>query len=319
MILRWRGGGRLNLSIDYKGNKGFRLLSIYERLNKGEIIEKAQLAECFGVTQKTIQRDIEDLRAYITEAHFADGEVAIKYDKVKNGYYLVRFEREWLTNEEVMALCKILLESRAFCKEELNSFINKLLTQVVPNDRKKIENIIRSEQHHYVPLKHGKYLLSILWELSQLIINIELTRFTYARQDGVTNERLVKPVAIMFSEYYFYLIAYMADGNKDFPTVFRIDRITDLKGTKQHFNIPYKDKFNEGEFRKRVQFMYSGELQRVTFEFSGPSLEAVLDRLPTAEIISENDGVYKIRAEVYGKGIQMWLRSQGDWIKNVDL
>ena len=243
----------------------------------------------------------------------------LKYDKVKKGYYLVRFEREWLTNEEVISLCKIVLESRAFCKEELNSLISKLLTQVVPNDRKKIEDMIRNEQHHYVPLQHGKHLFSILWELSQLITNSELTRFTYTRQDGVTNVRLVKPVAIMFSEYYFYLIAYMADGNKDFPTVFRIDRITDLKGTKQHFNVPYKDKFNEGEFRKRVQFMYSGELQRVTFEFSGPSLEAVLDRLPTAEIISDNDGVYKIRAEVYGKGIQMWLRSQGDWIKNIDL
>ncbi len=309
----------MNLGIDYNGNKGFRLLSIYERLNKGEIIEKAQLAEYFGVTQKTIQRDIDDLRAYIAEVHFAESEVAIKYDKVKKGYYLVRFEREWLTNEEVISLCKILLESRAFCKEELNSLISKLLTQVVPNDRKKIEDMIRNEQHHYVPLQHGKHLFSILWELSQLITNSELTRFTYTRQDGVTNVRLVKPVAIMFSEYYFYLIAYMADGNKDFPTVFRIDRITDLKGTKQHFNVPYKDKFNEGEFRKRVQFMYSGELQRVTFEFSGPSLEAVLDRLPTAEIISDNDGVYKIRAEVYGKGIQMWLRSQGDWIKNIDL
>ncbi|WP_147564999.1 helix-turn-helix transcriptional regulator [Clostridium tyrobutyricum] len=309
----------MNLGIDYNGNKGFRLLSIYERLNKGEIIEKAQLAEYFGVTQKTIQRDIDDLRAYIAEVHFAESEVAIKYDKVKKGYYLVRFEREWLTNEEVISLCKILLESRAFCKEELNSLISKLLTQVVPNYRKKIEDMIRNEQHHYVPLQHGKHLFSILWELSQLITNSELTRFTYTRQDGVTNVRLVKPVAIMFSEYYFYLIAYMADGNKDFPTVFRIDRITDLKGTKQHFNVPYKDKFNEGEFRKRVQFMYSGELQRVTFEFSGPSLEAVLDRLPTAEILSDNDGVYKIRAEVYGKGIQMWLRSQGDWIKNIDL
>ena len=319
MMLRCLGGDRLNLGIDYNGNKGFRLLSIYERLNKGEIIEKAQLAEYFGVTQKTIQRDIDDLRAYIAEVHFEESEVAIKYDKVKKGYYLVRFEREWLTNEEVISLCKILLESRAFCKEELNSLISKLLTQVVPNDRKKIEDMIRNEQHHYVPLQHGKHLFSILWELSQLITNSELTRFTYTRQDGVTNVRLVKPVAIMFSEYYFYLIAYMADGNKDFPTVFRIDRITDLKGTKQHFNVPYKDKFNEGEFRKRVQFMYSGELQRVTFEFSGPSLEAVLDRLPTAEIISDNDGVYKIRAEVYGKGIQMWLRSQGDWIKNIDL
>lgn len=51
--------------------------------------------------------------------------------------------------------------------------------------------------------------------------------------------------------------------------------------------------------------MYSGELQRITFEFSGPSLEAVLDRIPTAEIISDKDGVYKICAEVYGNGIQM--------------
>ena len=41
-------------------------------------------------------------------------------------------------------------------------------------------------------------------------------------------------------------------------------------------------------------------------------MEAVLDRLPTAEILSERDGCYEIRAEVFGKGIEMWLRSQGD-------
>ncbi|MEQ8156797.1 MAG: WYL domain-containing protein [Clostridiaceae bacterium] len=305
----------MNLSIDYYGNKGFRLLSIYERLNKGEIIEKAQLAEYFGVTQKSIQRDIDDLRAYIAEVHFTESEIAIKYDKVKKGYYLVRYEREWLTNEEVIALCKILLESRAFCKEELNNLISKLLTQVVPNDRKKIENIIINEQHYYVPLQHGKYLFSILWKLSQLITYNEFTQFTYTRQDGAVNERLVKPVAIMFSEYYFYLIAYIAEGNKDFPTVFRVDRITDLNGTKQYFNIPYKDKFNDGEFRKRVQFMYSGELRRVTFKYNGPSIEAVLDRLPTAEVLSDGDGKYTIRVEVYGNGIDMWLRSQGDKVE----
>lgn len=40
------------------------------------------------------------------------------------------------------------------------------------------------------------------------------------------------------------------------------------------FTIPYANKFQEGEFWKRVQFMYAGELKRVKFEFSGPSLEA---------------------------------------------
>lgn len=305
----------MNLGMDYNGNKGFRLLSIYERLNKGEIIEKAQLAEYYRVTEKTIQRDIDDLRAYLVEKYHSEDEVAIKYDKVKKGYYLVRFEREWLTNQEVLALCKILLESRAFCKDELNTLISKLLSQLVPDNSKKVENMIRSEQHHYVPLRHEKYLLSILWELAQYITTCEIVGFTYTRQDGVSKDKTVKPISIMFSEYYFYLIAYIADGSKDFPTIFRIDRISNLNGTEEHFNIPYKDKFNDGEFRKRVQFMYSGELQKIKFNFTGPSIEAVLDRLPTAQILAEKNGTYTIRAEVFGKGIDMWLRSQGDYVE----
>ena len=51
-------------------------------------------------------------------------------------------------------------------------------------------------------------------ELSQFITNNEIIQFDYTRQDGITKERLVKPVAVLFSEYYFYLIAFMADGSK---------------------------------------------------------------------------------------------------------
>ncbi len=118
----------------------------------------------------------------------------------------------------------------------------------------------------------------------------------------------------MFSEFYFYLIAYMAEADKDFPIVFRIDRMEDIKETGEIFSVPYKDKFNDGEFRKRVQFMYTGELKTVTFEYSGV-LEAILDRIPTCKILKEEKGVYTIRAEAYGDGIDMWLRSQGDKVK----
>ena len=48
------------MKLDYCGNKGFRLLSIYERLNKGEILHKTELAEQFSVSEKTVQRDIDD-------------------------------------------------------------------------------------------------------------------------------------------------------------------------------------------------------------------------------------------------------------------
>ena len=128
----------------------------------------------------------------------------------------------------------------------------------------------------------------------------------------------------MFSEYYFYLAAFIDDEkvrenfnviNDSFPTIYRIDRIQRLKVLEERFSIPYKDRFEEGEFRKRIQFMFGGKLRKVKFEYTGYSVEAVLDRLPTAKIVSEKDGKYIIEAEVFGDGIDMWLRSQGDRIK----
>jgi hypothetical protein len=56
----------------------------------------------------------------------------------------------------------------------------------------------------------------------------------------------------------------MADDSKKFPTVFRVDRIGNIKRLPEVFDIPYTKRFSETEFRKRVQFMYSGELRTVT-------------------------------------------------------
>lgn len=100
-----------------------------------------------------------------------------------------------------------------------------------------------------------------------------------------------------------------------YPTIFRIDRIRKSKILDEKYSQPYSSRFEEDEFRKWIQFMYGGKLRRITFEYSGMSIEAVLDRLPTAEIISEHDGKYVVRAEVFGDGVDMWIRSQSDAIK----
>lgn len=65
------------MELDYKENKGFRLLHLYERLSRGEVVRKADLAQKFVVTDKTIQRDIEELRAYLAETRTDEGEAAI--------------------------------------------------------------------------------------------------------------------------------------------------------------------------------------------------------------------------------------------------
>jgi len=136
--------------------------------------------------------------------------------------------------------------------------------------------------------------------------------------------RKVKPLAIMFSEYYFYLTAIIDDEkvrenfdivNDSSPTIYRIDRIKSIEVLDENINISYADRFQEGEFRKRVQFMYGGKLQKIKFKYYGADIDAILDRLPTAQVLSEEDGIYTVQAEVFGKGIDMWIRSQGDMIE----
>ena len=130
----------------------------------------------------------------------------------------------------------------------------------------------------------------------------------------------------MFSEYYFYMTAFLENVDRkqfaviddSFPTIYRIDRIESLKVTKDHFHIPYKDRFEEGEFRKRIQFMVGGRLRRIKFWYKGQAVEAILDRLPTAKIIRETEQGLLIEAEVFGDGVDMWLRSQGEWIEVVE-
>lgn len=132
----------------------------------------------------------------------------------------------------------------------------------------------------------------------------------------MSHQRKVKPLSIMFSEYYFYVIALYDDADVgEVYRTFRIDRLADLKETGKSFRIPHNAKFHDGEFRKRVQYMYDGKIQTIRFKYHDSSIEHVLDRLPTAKAKKLSDGVYDVTAEVSGKGIMIWLLSQGSQVE----
>jgi predicted DNA-binding transcriptional regulator YafY len=112
------------MNVDDQQPKPLRVLSIYERLRRGETISKKKEAERFGVNEKTIQRDIDELRTYIADT-FHDF-MTLEYDRKKNGYVLKRSEDEWLTNEEILVIAKVLLESRALKKTEMDRLLKNL-------------------------------------------------------------------------------------------------------------------------------------------------------------------------------------------------
>lgn len=309
------------------GNRIIRVLHIYNKFQNGGIINKTYEANKYGVSERTIQRDIEDIREYLEGEVTGNGVLnSVIYDRTAKGYHLDRIYEPRLKGSEILAICKILLDSRAFVKKEMDNVIGSLIDCcAVENEREVIKDLVANEQYHYIELRHQSEFLDVLWDIGQAIRKRRFIEIDYIRiKDGKTVKRLLRPAAIMFSEFYFYMAAFIDDEEvkEDFevlgdvyPTIYRIDRIHSVSLLDETFNVPYKDRFEEGEFRKRIQFMYGGRLQRIKFKYSGYSVEAVLDRLPTAKILAEEDGVYTITAEVFGKGIEMWLESQGNVVE----
>ena len=305
--------------MDSTAVKSERLLQIYSRLVSGDTLPKKELAQQFHVTERSIQRDMESLRCFFAEQGLQQDVV---YDKAVKGYRLESSACSLLNNSEILAVCKILLESRSMRKDEMLPILDKLIACCVPERSKRaVTELLANEKYHYVEPHHGRPLLPGLWEIGQAVQNHQVMEIEYERlKEPKLVRRRVLPVGIMFSEYYFYLTAFLEDktdfDNPDdlFPTIYRIDRIRDFRVLEEHFKVPYKDRFQEGEFRKRVQFMYGGKLERIRFKYTGPSIEAVLDRLPTAEIVSQDETGWLVEAEVFGKGIEMWIKSQGNHI-----
>ena len=305
-------------------SKSSRLLHLYTRFEEGKIVRKPEMAQKFQVTERSVQRDIDDLRCFFREQTPAK---EIIYDRSVKGYRL-KENTALLDNSEILAVCKILLESRSMVKKEMLPILERLVTCCVPEkNRKAVEELIGNEKVHYIEPHHKKLLLPDLWEIGQAVQNHQVAEIEYERlKEPKLVKRRIEPVGIMFSEYYFYLTAFLQDVDKEtefenkndlFPTIYRIDRIQSFRVLDKKFEVPYTGRFEEGEFRKRIQFMYGGKLERIRFRYKGPSLEAVLDRLPTATVISQDEVGWIVSAEVVGKGAEMWLRSQGDYVEMV--
>lgn len=316
---------------ELKKDKIDRVLGIYTKLMNGYLVNKVEEAQNYGVNERSIQRDIDDIRNFLElDAENSGCINSVIYDRMEKGYRMQQVQQSKFTNSEILALCKILLDSRAFTKQEMTDMLDKMISGCVPKSNQKlVMDLINNEKFHYVEPRHKTKFINNMWNIGQAIRNCQYIEIEYFRmKDKSIVKRKVKPVAVMFSEYYFYMTAFIDDEkvkkefdvlNDSFPTIYRIDRIKKLKVLNERFHIPYRDRFEEGEFRKRVQFMYGGKLQKVKFKFFGNDIDSVLDRLPTGRIVSEEDGAYVVEAEVFGKGIEMWLRSQGEKVEVVSL
>ena len=291
--------------MDKKASKAIRILTLYEKLINNNPLNKYEEANFWEVDERTIQRDIDDIRCFLS-----DKEVI--YDRRNKGYKLKENKTERLTSAEILAICKILVSSRALKKNEMKNISDMLLSGISDrNDKSVVRGLVNNEIHHYMELKNQSNIIDDILRLGKAIHNFNFLTIKYGKQnkDNIVERRL-KPVAIVFSEFYFYLLAYIDDKDlcekfKDAkPTVYRIDRIKEYKVLDEKFRIPNKDRFELGEYKKKINYMYSGEKCMMRFVFSEQNSDCIYNKKNTGK----DESMYWFEDDVTEHGIDIWIK-----------
>ena len=256
--MRWK------MMASQKNDKVERILRIYTKLLNGNLVNKAEEAMKYGVNERSIQRDMDDIRNFLALEQAENGCVySIVYNREKKGYQMQKIRQNNFSNGELLAICKLLLGSKAFSKEELNRLLDKLISNGdSQSDQKLLKALISNEFFHYVEPQHKAEFIDVLWELGKAVRGCYCIEFLYADANDQTATKVkLKPLAILFSEHYFYLAAFtdrVDRGEEDSypgqttPVMFRADCIQKLKILEERFHIPYSKRFEDGEFRKQM-------------------------------------------------------------------
>ena len=289
-------------------DKVSRILRLFHRLIQGQKLNKADFAKSNNISERSVDRDIEDIRYYLSEIH---SNAEVLFNKSENSYYLSGWSNYKFNSIEVITILKVLIGSKVLHKDEMQGIMRSVRMMLDPTARREAVNSVYAEVDNYISPVHGKAILKMLEDLNRVISKRLKIDLHYTKGNGEQVTKRVLPLIFIFSDFYFYLIAFIDGAGYKYPAFFRVDRIESFNITDEQYSEDLYKTYNAEKMRNCLQFMYAGELLNVKVRCNKQAEEAFKDRLPNHWLIKD-EGEYKVYgARVFGEGFVKWALSQG--------
>ncbi|MEU8019040.1 YafY family protein [Micromonospora parva] len=205
-----------------------RLLNLLSLLQTPREWPGSELATRLGVSLRTIRRDVERLRDLGYPVRATMGAIG--------GYRLVAGKAMpplLLDDDEAVAIAVGLRTAAGHAVAGIEEASVRALA--------KLEQVLPARLRHRVSALGAATEPMLTWDqptvdperlsaLATAVNNQERLRFTYRRRDGVDAERVVEPYKLVSAGRRWYLVGY--DNDRDDWRIFRVDRITDLRPTR---------------------------------------------------------------------------------------
>lgn len=199
-----------------------RLLEIITILLNRETITARELADRFGVSSRTIYRDVDALSSAGVPVYSSKGNnggISLLEDYTLNKALLSKSESEGL----LLALKTM----GATCYPEADAIIEKL-GSIFKNNQANDWIEVDFEGWGSKVNEQNKFS-----KIRDAIINKHAINFDYVNGSGSKSNRAAEPVRLIFNAHTWYLIAYCLLRNSH--RLFRLSRMKNVQVTDKHF------------------------------------------------------------------------------------
>lgn len=114
-------------------DKVSRILRLFHRLIQGQKLNKADFAKSNNISERSVDRDIEDIRYYLSEIH---SNAEVLFNKSENAYYLSDWSNYKFSSIEVITILKVLIGSKVLRKDEMQGIMRSVRMMLDPTARR---------------------------------------------------------------------------------------------------------------------------------------------------------------------------------------
>lgn len=255
--------------------------------------------------RRTLYTSMELLRDFGYEISEYDG----------NGYYLMERQFE---KAEILLLCNAIHASHFISSKQSDELIKKLLDTQSKYDHKEFKDKVYMAN----PLKtSNKQLLFNIEIVSQAIKENRKISFTYLRYNTKkelierrSDPYIVEPRYIVYSDSRPYLI--VTSLNHEGFIHYRLDRMKDVEILNEKSRVLPKSS-DPYEYARNKLFMYTGEVQTITFKCNNSILDHMIDIFgPDLLLIPDKDDTFTIKVKTSTQGA---LYLAGQYMENITI
>lgn len=212
-----------------------RILILYDSLMRGRKINKIGFSAEHGINERSFDRDIEDLRLFLSEIYSAD---ELLFDREDNSYRLTGRNPITMEEPEAMIFAKLLLGSSVFRRDETEGLLQALFSTLPKSAQDSLQSKIESDVGCF-KAQTNNAMLKMVWDISLCIGKILRLNCGKNAEMGIN----VSPISVYFKNSQFYLKAYALDEKPVQIREYNVDDIVSF----EMVGIFHKKKLNSKE------------------------------------------------------------------------